>query len=170
MRIKFALLQSVYSTNEDTAVAGATSLTAAENDAVAASVASTGGYVYFNYHHDEYIISIADIQPSVGPDDTVVHLIGVNNLVPVTNGLSGILTLTDPATAGLSSTLASPSHTPTGAKTADTETIKVNQVAQLVQAMAGFGASSGPCDSLNMVAPSADTSQQSFLTMPHQHT
>jgi probable HAF family extracellular repeat protein len=45
-----------------------------------------------------------------------------------------------------------------------------NQVAQLVQAMAGFGASSGSGDSLNTVAHNADTSQQSFLTMPHQHT
>jgi probable HAF family extracellular repeat protein len=45
-----------------------------------------------------------------------------------------------------------------------------NQVTQLVQAMAGFAASSGPGDSLNTVAHSADTSQQSFLTIPHQHT
>jgi hypothetical protein len=62
----------------------------------------------------------------------------------------------DPATTGLSSALAAPSTS--------------NHVAQLVQAIAGFGASGGPGDSLNTVAPSADTSHQSFLTMPHQHT
>jgi probable HAF family extracellular repeat protein len=54
-------------------------------------------------------------------------------------------------------------HTADTAHTSD-------QVAQLVQAMAGFGASSGAANSLNTVALSADTSQQSFLTMPHQHT
>jgi hypothetical protein len=43
-----------------------------------------------------------------------------------------------------------------------------SEVAQLVQAMAGFGAHSGAADSLNPVLSAADTSSQSFLTTP-QH-
>jgi len=39
---------------------------------------------------------------------------------------------------------------------------------QLVQAMAGFDGSSGAADGLNAAPLSADTSQQTFLTMP-QH-
>ena len=39
---------------------------------------------------------------------------------------------------------------------------------QLVQAMAGFGGSSGAADSLNTAALVADTSQQPLLTTP-QH-
>ena len=42
-----------------------------------------------------------------------------------------------------------------------------SQSAQLVQAMAGFGGSSGAANSLNTVAPGADTSQQPLLTTPH---
>ena len=42
-------------------------------------------------------------------------------------------------------------------------------VAQLVQAMAGFGGGGGPAESLNAVPLNADTSQQSLLTTP-QHT
>jgi hypothetical protein len=38
---------------------------------------------------------------------------------------------------------------------------------QLVQAMAGFGGSSGAGDSLNTASLGADTSQQQFLTTPH---
>jgi hypothetical protein len=41
-----------------------------------------------------------------------------------------------------------------------------SQVAQLVQAMAGFGGSSGAAESLNTVAVGADTSQQPLLTTP----
>jgi hypothetical protein len=41
-------------------------------------------------------------------------------------------------------------------------------VAQLTQAMAGFGGGSGASDSMNTVALGADTSQQPFLTTP-QH-
>jgi hypothetical protein len=43
-----------------------------------------------------------------------------------------------------------------------------NQVAQLMQAMAGFTGSSGAGDSLNTAPLSADTSQQTLLTTP-QH-
>jgi hypothetical protein len=43
-----------------------------------------------------------------------------------------------------------------------------SQVAQLVQAMAGFGGGSGAADSLNAVPLGADPSQQSLLTTP-QH-
>jgi hypothetical protein len=43
-----------------------------------------------------------------------------------------------------------------------------SQVFQLAQAMAGFGASSGAADGLNTVPLGADTSQQTFLTIP-QH-
>src|SRR5262249_46038277 len=42
-----------------------------------------------------------------------------------------------------------------------------SQAAQLVQAMAGFGGSSGASDSLGTVPLGADTSQQTFLTTPH---
>jgi hypothetical protein len=44
----------------------------------------------------------------------------------------------------------------------------LSEVGQLVQAMAGFGASSGAADGLNTVPPTADASTQSFLTVP-QH-
>jgi hypothetical protein len=43
-----------------------------------------------------------------------------------------------------------------------------SQVAQLVQAMAGFGGGSGAAKNLNAVPLSADTSQQQLLTTP-QH-
>jgi hypothetical protein len=43
-----------------------------------------------------------------------------------------------------------------------------SQVAQLVQAMAGFGGSSGAAESLNTAILGADTSQQPLLTTP-QH-
>jgi hypothetical protein len=43
-----------------------------------------------------------------------------------------------------------------------------SEVAQLVQAMAGFGGSSGAGDDLDIAALAADTSQQAFLTTP-QH-
>jgi len=43
-----------------------------------------------------------------------------------------------------------------------------NSTAQLVQAMAGFGGGSGAADGLNAGFGNADTSQQTFLTMP-QH-
>jgi hypothetical protein len=39
--------------------------------------------------------------------------------------------------------------------------------AQLVQAMAGFGGSSGAGESLNIAPLNGDTSQQTFLTTPH---
>jgi len=41
-------------------------------------------------------------------------------------------------------------------------------IAQLVQAMAGFGGGSGATDGLNTAALGADTPQQTFLTTP-QH-
>jgi hypothetical protein len=81
--------------NENAAVATATSLTTAENAAVAAL--GQAGVVYFNYHHDEYIIGVyAGNETSVGSNDIVVHLIGVNNLVPTEIGNGVIRTLTDP--------------------------------------------------------------------------
>jgi hypothetical protein len=43
-----------------------------------------------------------------------------------------------------------------------------SQVAQLVQAMAGFGGGGGAAESLNTVTPGTDTSQQPLLTTP-QH-
>ena len=44
---------------------------------------------------------------------------------------------------------------------------QLGSTAQLVQAMAGFGGSSGAVDSLSTVPLGADTSQQSLLTTPH---
>jgi hypothetical protein len=41
-----------------------------------------------------------------------------------------------------------------------------SQVAQLTQAMAGFGGGSGAADGLNADFVNADTSQQTFLTTP----
>jgi hypothetical protein len=41
-----------------------------------------------------------------------------------------------------------------------------SQIAQLVQAMAGFGGSSGAADGLNTAAVAADPSEQSLLTTP----
>jgi hypothetical protein len=43
-----------------------------------------------------------------------------------------------------------------------------SQVAQLVQAMAGFSGGSGAAESMNLAALGADTSQQPLLTVP-QH-
>jgi hypothetical protein len=59
--------------------------------------------------------------------------------------------------------LATPAQHDGAAHTLDTS----NQVAQLVQAMAGFGAISGNGDSFNTVA--LDNTSQQFLTTPHQH-
>jgi hypothetical protein len=42
-----------------------------------------------------------------------------------------------------------------------------DSTSQLVQAMAGFGGSSGAGGSLNTIPLGADTSQQTFLTAPH---
>jgi hypothetical protein len=42
-----------------------------------------------------------------------------------------------------------------------------SQASQLVQAMAGFGGSSGAADGLNAAPLGADTSQQTLLTTPH---
>jgi hypothetical protein len=91
MEIKFDL-QSGTIVNENAAVATATSLAAAENAAVAAL--GQGGFVYFNYHHSEYIIGVNTAETSVSSIDTVVHLVGVNDLTPTLGGNpSGILTL-----------------------------------------------------------------------------
>jgi hypothetical protein len=49
-----------------------------------------------------------------------------------------------------------------------TASMSSDSTAQLVQAMAGFGGSSGAADSLNTVPLGADTSQQQLLTTP-QH-
>jgi hypothetical protein len=49
-----------------------------------------------------------------------------------------------------------------------TASMTSDSTAQLVQAMAGFGGSSGAADSLNAVAVGPDTSQQTLLTTP-QH-
>ena len=46
--------------------------------------------------------------------------------------------------------------------------INSSQVAQLVQAMGGFGGGSGAADGLNTAPLGVDTSQQQFLTTP-QH-
>jgi hypothetical protein len=43
-----------------------------------------------------------------------------------------------------------------------------SMAAQLVQSMAGFGASGGSAESLNAVSLGADTSQQPLLTTPQQ--
>jgi hypothetical protein len=43
----------------------------------------------------------------------------------------------------------------------------LDQAAQLVQAMAGFGDGDGADDGSNAVALGADTSQQTLLTIPH---
>ena len=94
MEIQFDLLQSGTIVNENAAVATAKSLTAAENAAVAAL--GQGGFVYFNYHHSEYIIGVNTAETSVSSIsiDTVVHLVGVNDLTPTLGGNpSGILTL-----------------------------------------------------------------------------
>jgi hypothetical protein len=42
-----------------------------------------------------------------------------------------------------------------------------SQVAQLVQAMAGFGGSGGAAENLNTAPFGSDTSQQPLLTTPH---
>src|SRR5262249_57104959 len=42
-----------------------------------------------------------------------------------------------------------------------------NQVGQLVQAMASFGAGSGAADGLNVVSPMQESLQQAMLTPPH---
>jgi len=74
--------------NENAAIATATSLTAAENAAVAALGAP--GVAYFNYHHDEYLIATNSAEPSVSATDAIVHLVGVS--LTATNS-GGIVTL-----------------------------------------------------------------------------
>jgi hypothetical protein len=59
----------------------------------------------------------------------------------------------------------------TGSLAADPPTASTGSAdgstSQLVQAMAGFGGGSGADESLNAASLGAETSQQSFLTMPH---
>jgi len=55
-----------------------------------------------------------------------------------------------------------------GGFAADPPTENVGDVGQLVQAMASFGGGSAAQESLNAAPFGADTSQQTFLTMP-QH-
>jgi hypothetical protein len=75
--------------NEQSAVATARSLTAAENAAVAAP--DGPGVAYFNYHGSEYFIATNTAETSVSTGDAVIHLVGVSGLA-ATNS-PGLVTL-----------------------------------------------------------------------------
>ena len=62
--------------NEQTAIAGAWSLTTAENAAVAALGAV--GVAYFTYGSDKFLVAAHAAEAAVSPGDAVVELHGVS--------------------------------------------------------------------------------------------
>jgi hypothetical protein len=89
MEIGFTSISSSNIVNENAEVAHATSLTAAENEAVHAL--GGAGVAYFKYGGNEYFVATHATETSVSPSDAVVELVGVVNLI-ATNA-SGLVTL-----------------------------------------------------------------------------
>jgi hypothetical protein len=71
------------------AVAAATSLAVAENDAVDAMAGA--GVAYFNYKGNEYLIATNNMETAASSHDAIVKLVGVTDLI-ATNS-SGFVTL-----------------------------------------------------------------------------
>ena len=90
MKIDFAVItKSNTIADETAAVASATTLTAAENAAVAAL--SSPGVAFFNYKGSEYFIAATNTETAISSQDAIVKLVGVVDL-HATNSL-GVVTL-----------------------------------------------------------------------------
>jgi hypothetical protein len=90
MKIDFTVItKSNTIADETAAVASATTLTAAENAAVAAL--SSPGVAFFNYKGSEYFIAATNTETAISSQDAIVKLVGVVDL-HATNSL-GVVTL-----------------------------------------------------------------------------
>jgi len=90
MQINFHAVTSLSAiTDETAAVASATSLTQAENDAVALAPA---GVVYFSFQGNEYFIATNNVEGAVSANDAIVKLVGVTDIHHATNS-GGFVTL-----------------------------------------------------------------------------
>jgi hypothetical protein len=75
------------------AVASATTLTTAENEAV--DDLPSAGVAYFSFHGNEYFIATNNNEVVVMPNDAIVELVGITNIHHATNSL-GVVTLFRP--------------------------------------------------------------------------
>ena len=71
-------------------MASATSLTAAENAAVAAL--GSPGVAYFSFHGNEYFIAMNSTEMAVSSNDAIVELVGVTDIHHAANAF-GLVTL-----------------------------------------------------------------------------
>jgi hypothetical protein len=76
--------------DETAAVASATSLTMAENEAVNAFAGA--GVAYFSFHGNEYFIATANFETAVSSHDAIVELVGVADIHHAANNF-GLVTL-----------------------------------------------------------------------------
>jgi hypothetical protein len=91
MQIDFtAVTPSNFIADETTAVASATTLTAAENAAVSAFGSS--GVAYFSFKGNEYFIATNNAEAAVSSHDAIVELVGVTNIHHAINSF-GLVTL-----------------------------------------------------------------------------
>ena len=90
MKISFNAVTSLSTiTDETAAVASATSLTQAENDAIALAPA---GVAYFSFQGNEYFIATNNVEGAVSSNDAIVKLVGVTDIHHATNS-GGLVTL-----------------------------------------------------------------------------
>ena len=79
MEINFtSVTGSHFIADETAAVASATSLTMAENEAVNAFAGT--GVAYFSFHGNEYFIATANFETAVSSHDAIVELVGVTDI------------------------------------------------------------------------------------------
>jgi hypothetical protein len=76
--------------DESTTVSSAATLTAAENDAVAALVGP--GIAYFTFGKNEYFIATNNLETTVSTGDAIVELVGITDIHHATNS-GGLVTL-----------------------------------------------------------------------------
>ncbi len=90
MEINFGVVTHLGAiTDETAAVASATTLKAAENDAIALA---PPGVAYFSFHGNEYFIATNNIEGAVSANDAIVELVGVTNIHNAINS-AGLVTL-----------------------------------------------------------------------------
>jgi len=91
MKIDFTTItNSGIIVDETAAVASATSLTAAENAAVATMASS--GVAYFSFHGNEYFIAAKSTEMAVSSQDAIVELVGVTDIHHASSSF-GLVTL-----------------------------------------------------------------------------
>jgi hypothetical protein len=133
----------------------------------------TGGMVIYDINNNQ--ITNAVFIGTVGLDwqfagIAPVHSPGASDLVlrNVNSGAFEVYDIAGNTLVGAASLGAVGLDWQLGGFAVDPPTDNSGDVGQLVQAMAGFGGSSGASDSLNTAPLAADTSQQTLLTTP-QH-